>query len=122
MRWTEKRKEAKYGYRYLGGTDGFGEGCQKLGQLEDIEDAWGIELIKLVDMIETETYIWYRHTGFMGITEILEGQIEAISKNGELFIKTVFNINQKDFFDFINNHYYAKDYGKTWALTKEELE
>jgi len=94
----------------------------KLSQLEDIEDAWGMELTTLIDMIENETRIWYRHTGFMGITEILEGEIEAVSKNGELFIKTFFSRNQKDFFDFMNNHYYAKDYGKTWALTKEELE
>ena len=37
MRLTKKENMARYGYKYLGGIDNFGEGCNKLGQLEYIE-------------------------------------------------------------------------------------
>lgn len=74
----------------------------KLGQLEDIEEELGIDLITLFKALKNG--VWVK--AFVGI----------------VFIQVSCN-----YFAFLNNEiapmiYYFKDYGKTWALTKEELE
>lgn len=58
MRLTEKNKMAKYGYRYLGGIDNFGEGCQKLGQLEDIMEKYNFESVEELDDFLTHNVIY----------------------------------------------------------------
>lgn len=80
------------------------ENCiEKLGQLEDIEDNLGIDLITLFKAIKDGFYTKNaRYTGYgMGI---------SITK------KCLWNDEWQD------DIYYFKDYGKNWALTKEELE
>ena len=69
----------------------------KLGQLEDIEDELGIDLIILFKMIRDGFYIK--------------------TSDDILFFKNEDKYEMlKKYKDFTN------DYGKTWALTKEELE
>ena len=108
MRLTEKNKMARYGYKYLGGADNFGEGCNKLGQLEDIEEQLGIDLITLFKAFKNGCY---------GI------------QNGKIYKMNIVRLDSQDkesIILFRNKHYggecyLLKDYGKTWALTKEEL-
>ena len=80
----------------------------KLGQLEDIEDELGIDLITLFKIFSCE---------------------EIIHKTGELLIYHRSEYLSVDFKNkciiddnFNNLFFYFRDYGKTWALTKEELE
>lgn len=77
----------------------------KLGQLEDIEEELGIDLITLWKAINNRIFIRtdcnYHFVGF--------GYLEQDSK-GDWY------------WDTIDGNFYLKDYGKTWALTKEELE
>ena len=89
--------------------------CNKLGQLEDIEDELGIGLITLFKAKTKGIYV---------LTEELKKPYHFRSWEVEIsfndrcipnkYIAGVVNGREKQF-DF-------KDYGKTWALTKEELE
>lgn len=79
-------------------------GIQKLGQLEDIEQELGIDLVTLFKALKNGCYIkpW---------AEIKYSyEIRTGSDNINLFL-----LDEND------NDYSLKDYGKTWALTKEEL-
>lgn len=108
----------------------------KLGQLENIEDELGIELIVLFNALKNGCWI---RKGSHG-TCYLEGKA--------IFIPNVYlhlnlydyyterqnedsydeSESQKDLclfdmcYEDINNIARVRDYGKTWALTKEELE
>ena len=76
----------------------------KLGQLEDIEEELGIDLITLFKALKNGCYVkpW---------TEIKYSyEIRTGSDNIHLYL-----LDEND------NDYSLKDYGKTWALTKEEL-
>ena len=80
----------------------------KLGQLENIEDEFGIDLVKVC--------LFALNGGYY---------------KGESPLATPTNISPTDivvnflfkYFDCYDNclSLYFKDYGKTWALTKEEL-
>ena len=73
----------------------------KLGQLEDVEDELGIDLITLFKAI---TDGFYYKDGF--------GDIEHLDKQTlHLLVGNRFQELKEQ----------IKDYGKTWALTKEEL-
>ncbi len=77
----------------------------KLGQLEDVEDELGIDLITLFKALKNGVYIKkpsiaYHYVGF--------DLIEQDSCGDYLF-------------NLVEGNYYFKDYGKTWVLTKEEL-
>lgn len=91
----------------------------KLGKLEDIEEELGIDLISLFkalkDGIWTNQEQWYGDEKqgkirFFQVRLLLEenaiGCIYNSMWKGEEVIRTL----------------YFKDYGKTWALTKEKLE
>lgn len=78
----------------------------KLGQLEDIEDELGIDLLKLFNALENGFYR-YRPT--------------AINNVICFIAKPKVNMKQKCFTYGSYGKSYFKDYGKTWALTKEEL-
>ena len=84
---------------------------KKLKSLEDIEEELGIDLITLFKALKYGFYFKYKN--------------KIISSNNYLFQITV-NIKDNWIFDIVD--YYLsllsiklKDYGKTWALTKEEL-
>lgn len=85
------------------------QAIDKLGQLEDIEDELGIDLITLFKALK-QKYIYV----------LLEG--EKINMSFE------YSLEQNGGFyywwceeDDICHYYEIKDYGKTWALTKGEL-
>ena len=82
---------------------------QKLGQLEDIEDELGIDLKVFVNMIKG-TKVFSKRNG-----EIYEQDFDYYDFH---FYYQCFCLNISG---SLEPMYYAKDYGKTWALTKEEL-
>lgn len=73
----------------------------KLSKLEDLEEDLGIDLITLCKAIR-----------------------DGICLKDKHYVLTHYHIDimvdEKCFFWF-GNYYYFKDYGKTWALTAEEL-
>lgn len=79
----------------------------KLGQLEDVEDELGIELLTLIGALENGFYR-YRPT--------------AINNVICFIAKPKVNMKQKCFTYGSYGKSYFKDYKRTWALTKEELE
>ena len=101
----------------------------KLGQLEDIEEELGIDLITLFKVLEEKTAfykgavipIWYEP---YQIGEYKESDIRGIDLSN--FHKSKRGNWCFDAYDHHNKlapkNLFLKDYGKTWALTKEELE
>ena len=75
----------------------------KLGQLEDIEEELGIDLITLFKALTNGVYY--------------------LNKQKELHWCQARNlvISQKSLRVYRHHYKLFKDYGKTWALTKEEL-
>ena len=82
------------------------EEINKLGQLEDIEEELGIDLITLHKLIHTKTIYSYGHTS------IMENSISGI----QLYDKTITIWNGT-----CHSKYPLNEYGKSFALTKEEL-
>ena len=82
--------------------------CQELLEYKDIEEELGIDLITLFKAL-TKEYIFIKQDN-----KIYENNVE-------------FSINKDEKGWYINlevchfDKLYFKDYGKTWALTKEEL-
>lgn len=100
MRLTEKMCNGEYLHSEASGYST--EIClDKLGQLEDIEEELGIDLLTLFKAIKN---------GFYAKDEL--GDIFFISSD---MMKKQYEDSIKKLKDFNN------DYGKTWALTKEEL-
>ena len=90
----------------------------KLGQLEDIEEKIGIDLITLLKAQMQDT-IYYK--GYQFDYKIKEC---TVIYGSWIYIK-----GKPVYVLLLNNdkwvcgiQVYASDYGKTWALTKEELE
>ena len=88
---------------------------QKLGRYEDIEEELGIDLLTLLKIWEaviTKDYFWVKYNNELDKTDDIE---IGDDENGLLFI----------YFYWSNGKHlvlYLKDYGKTYALTKRELE
>ena len=82
----------------------------KLKDLEDIEDELGIELITLFKALKDGFYYKGKEKKcrFCYVSACF-GSIEL--KNAGILYSTISN----------KKYFYFKDYGKTWALTKEEL-
>ena len=81
---------------------------KKLSQLEDIEDEIGIDLATLIKALKNG--IWYK-----------EEYIEFIAPHRLVFdIDYLYEVDTGHSAKLIN-HFHFKDYGKNWALTKEEL-
>ena len=132
MRLTKKKRgiydlptaEAKM-ICYYKASELFGS-LQKLGQLEDVEVKLGIDLITLFKAFTQPIFyktkdnkiekIWLEHfvPSMKGEELHTRGKSSAIhSKNASLFISTPYTYGEK--------HFACKDYGKTWALTEDEL-
>lgn len=77
----------------------------KLHDLEDIEDELGIDLIKLFDCIRNEKGIWKKEPD----GNLINTRCMLTCEFG------YWRVYDKE------TIYEIKDYGKTWALTKEEL-
>ena len=107
MRLTKKEKVPvinEEGYFLDFENNGY-EIATKLGQLEDIEEELGIDLVKLIECIRNEKGIWKKD---------LAGNLF----NTRCILTCYFGrwqIYDKDIIYDLN------DYGKTWSLAKEEL-
>lgn len=79
----------------------------KLGMLEDVEDELGIELTTLFKALDNGIYLspWGHKL------------VDFDFSNKALFYEYE---RYEDYYE--RQYFYLKDYGKTWALTKEELE
>lgn len=83
----------------------------KLGQLENIEEELGIDLITFVKLNKTSEIYSEEEEDFVYFTWI--------------DIENKCLVYEDDFDEmsgrYLHTYYHFKDYGKTWALTKEEL-
>ena len=110
MRLTEKRNnEIGYGYKEYSSESSVAI-TQKLGQLEDIEEELGIDLITFFKYMFADKF--YVKDKYLGIVERL---FWSISRN---YVEVV---EEKYPYGDCTETLNFKDYGKTWALTKEEL-
>ena len=98
---------------------------RKLKALEDIEEENGIDLITLFKALKDGFYIKYNDE----IVHIFPDKHITINfwyKTINVFIPPKFFIDCKKGTDYlsetIDEEYWFKDYGKTFALTREELE
>ena len=118
--WTQ------FGDKYLPAHNIKHKQCvNKLGQLEDIEEENGIDLITLFKSLKDGFYIKYNDK----IVHIFPDKHITINfwyKTINVFIPPKFFIDCKKGTDYlsetIDEEYRFKDYGKTFALTREELE
>lgn len=111
-----------YGDINLDGFNVWGIPTQKLGQLEDIEEELGIDLITLFKAL-TNGELWF-------ITE--EGTEKLYSDEFSFHYDDLYSPNSFSKDQYPNEclyiktsslaDYLVKDYGKSWALTKKELE
>lgn len=92
------------GHKYIG------QAIDKLGQLEDIEEELGIDLITYFKIKEAKS-VFVKELG----NDISEMLVRNSKDNIDVCYKGFVNIPECD------SSLYFKDYGKTWALTKEEL-
>lgn len=97
----------------------------KLGRLEDIEDELDIDIVTLFKALKDGFYIKYNGE----IVHIFPDKHITINfwyKIINVFIPPKFFIDCKKGTNYlsetIDEEYWFEDYGKTWALTKEELE
>ena len=82
----------------------------KLGQLEDIEEELGVDLVTFFKYMFADKF--YVKDKYLGIVERL---FWSISRN---YVEVV---EEKYPYGDCTETLNFKDYGKTWALTKEEL-
>lgn len=121
MRLTAKYNDNHYYSNIIPPFPSFGEKPSntqqllkdKLGQLEDIEDELGIDLITLFKALKNgcfakETFDYMGKTQ----TQIIFTEFTYLYYTDDIGAYFI-HIRTKD--------HYLKDYGKTWALTKEEL-
>lgn len=83
--------------------------ANKLGQLEDIEEELGIDLVTLFKALKNGIYV--KETQYSRHTDCIDGASLG------------FGYNSLYYYDEKNRFWnmFFKDYSKTWALTKEEL-
>lgn len=90
----------------------------KLGLLEDIEEQIGIDLITLFKALKDRQVIFKHIYGLKKPKIYLEThKIAGLLFDGKNYGLWLYDNGYGDEFCA-----YTKDYGKTWALTKEELE
>lgn len=94
----------------------------KLGPLEDIEDIWCVDLLKVCQAIEHGFYAiqygWPKNqTKEIMFLELK--QVDIKRYDGKLAFVLYLATQRLSYTDFLV--YLFEDYGKTWALTKEEL-
>lgn len=105
MRLT--KKDERFGFYYNGREDEIEfDALNKLGQLEDIEDELGVDLVTLFTALKDGGV--YVKNELTEDTEIKMRSFQICGDDNGITIWSQIKLN-------------AKDYGKTWALTKEEL-
>lgn len=86
----------------------------KLGQLEDIEEECNIDIIKSIELckkVNTQKKVYTKERWGIGVRIIIK------DLDVELFHHRLYSNSQVFYINLDIN-----EYGKTWALTKEELE
>lgn len=124
MRLTEKRKTIDCDYIELLEHNAI---VEKLGKLEDIEDELGFDLILLEKICQSGVYCYKRAIkSFNFVNKKLDEIIHI--QNSDIHVQFFGVYNKKRIgvsilgsIDFCFHSLPIKDYGKTWALTKEEL-
>ncbi len=106
MRLTKKNQNS-YSYKTEGVYIESTECLNKLGQLEDIEDELGIDLITLFKALK-QGYIYYP---INCPNDCYKYKIECLYMKPRIHLYVADGVGGC----------YMEDYGKTWALTKEEL-
>lgn len=93
------------------------DGIHKLGQLEDIEDKIGIELLALLNnrpLSQIIGYVWYKTKHPKTNKEIIiKRDVWSVQDNGVIVVRSY----DEEYVTGLN----IKDYGVTWALTQKEL-
>ena len=84
----------------------------KLGKLEDIEEELGIGLITLFKALKKGVYV--KFDSYFGNIGELDIKIVKDNATGICYRNKKWYLQEEETL--------VKDYGKTWALTKEELE
>ena len=117
MRLTSKRGN----YYDFDENDQINEVSSKLGQLEDIEDELGIDLIILFKAFKDGIWIKF-NTG----SRTYNYKTGEDKETGDqiVFHKAPYKTLAENigYFRRLFEKEYTQNYGKTWALTKEELE
>ena len=111
MRYTHKYRE---GYGKLLSTDAI---VEKLGQLEDIEEELGVSLAMFIKIFKASCSgqtVFVKHDSD-GDYERTIYKVYLSNKYNGVLLSTIKG-------GALLTDYKLKDYGKTWALTKEELE
>ena len=93
----------------------------KLKQFEDIEEKYSIDLIKLLQALDNNgAYFIHVKSNFQ--KEIVFSKQIRISslRDGDYFLDK--GKKSKDIDNYTWRPFWIESYGKTWALTKEELE
>lgn len=85
------------------------DSVHKLGQLEDIEEDLGIDLITLFKALTNDVYLYHNKK----LTKCEQAPCLLCFDNEYCL---------EFHFEYDIEQVYLKDYGKTWALTKEELQ
>jgi len=108
MRYTEKENKPLPHYASIDISKDLNEIIQKLGQLEDIEEELGIDLITLFKALKNGAY-----------------DLNCSNKPRHCSGMSIQYYNNEWYLEHIESGCFCerlKDYGKTWALTKEELD
>ncbi len=111
IRLTKKIEEGFYTTPNINSTDDL---KYKLGKLEDIEEELGIDLIKAVELCK----------------QVISKKVVYVKEEYGIY---TLKITEELDFELFNHRLYSNahgiyvsldlyDYGKTWALTREELE
>ena len=125
MRLTEKNycgydikdRECLKGYDNENDNERLFSALQKLGKLEDIEDELGIDLITLFKALFGGCVYAKTKKGILKVSVTRFTKSNLFGGNAN---QSWWDYEHGDGFYHAKLHY--KDYGKTWALTKEELE
>lgn len=90
---------------------------KKLKQLEDIEEELGVDLVTLLKALNNDIYVKHEE-------KILHCVVENITNVVMNIDSLYYSENKKYDNNFLSQirQVLIKDYGKTWALTREELE
>ena len=126
MRLTKKSE--KYGYCLRHSSNNANQCWNKLGQLEDIEDDFGIDFILVNKICQNGIYCYKRSIKDFNANGKRLGHIIRIP-NYDIHVqffgcskKKRIGVSIMGCIDYVYHSLPLNEYGKTWALTKEELE